>query len=223
MSEAMGVLILSNNRLFADCLKQALATQEEMAVLKLVSDLESAAEKVKAFQPDMILIDVSEANDHALELTQGIRIALPLAKLIILGLPESESLILRYIEAGAHGYLTRDSCFQDLLTTIASVHRGETVCSTRIAYSLFSRMSELADRSYKRKILELNLTNRELEILYLIADGLSNKQIAQRINLALSTVKNHVHSILEKLRLHNRSEAVHFALTEGILDKDGLN
>ena len=103
------------------------------------------------------------------------------------------------------------------------MYQGETFCSPQIAYSIFSRVAELARKRHDRLIPEFgNVTLREIEILQLVSEGLSNKQIAQRLSLSLYTVKNHVHNVLEKLQARNRLEAVNYALDKGLLRKTRL-
>jgi DNA-binding NarL/FixJ family response regulator len=108
---------------------------------------------------------------------------------------------------------------EDLVGTIYSAYKGEAVCSPRIAYTIFARVAELSLRRLDDRILELlSLTPRESEVLGFIADGLSNKEIASQLNLSLYTVKNHVHNLMEKLRVHNRLEVVRHALRNGFID-----
>lgn len=169
---------------------------------------------------DVILIDASPDTDDALDLTVQLSLRFPQAKLVILGLDEMEETFLQFIEAGARGYVLKDAPLEDLKTVIYMVDREEAVCPPQIAYSVFSRVAELAQGQLaKQRNNHPKLTMRELEILQLIAHGLSNKQIAARINKSLFTVKNHVHNILEKLKVHYRQEAIKCAYKDGLLKK----
>ena len=128
--------------------------------------------------------------------------------------------MLEFIEAGANGYVLKDSSFAEMLRTIKAVHQGQTPCSPRITASVFARISELSQARHRRERLpQVRLTPREKEILRLIAARLSNKEIAQQLDIALHTVKNHVHHILEKLQVHYRREAIRCAYENGILKR----
>jgi DNA-binding NarL/FixJ family response regulator len=219
MHEKIDLVIVAKNLLYGECLNRALSEENEFAVAQVITDTNSAIDSVRVAQPDIALIDIDLADSLAFSLTRMISLQIPSVKLIMLGLENSEALILKCIEAGAHGYLLEESSFEDLLMVINGVRRGEAVCSPRVAYSIFTKVSELAHRGSDEQMLDLlNLTPREVEVFYLVADGLGNKQIAQRINLSIHTVKNHVHNIIEKLRVHNRLELMRYALSRGLMD-----
>jgi two-component system, NarL family, nitrate/nitrite response regulator NarL len=128
----------------------------------------------------------------------------PQVRVVALGVPETDGHVLACIEAGVAGYVPRDGSLETLVATLMGVDRGEVLCSPRIIGSLFRRVAELA--AQPQPPLE-RLTVRELEILELIDQGLTNKEIARRLCIELSTVKNHVHNILEKLQVRRRADA----------------
>jgi two-component system, NarL family, nitrate/nitrite response regulator NarL len=127
------------------------------------------------------------------------------AEVVALAVTETEEEILDYARAGASGYVARGASLNELVSTVESVSRGEILCSPRIAAALFKRAGALANDS--RAPLH-RLTRRETEIVGLVARGLSNKQIAQRLFIEVATVKNHLHNIFEKLQVRSRIEAV---------------
>jgi DNA-binding NarL/FixJ family response regulator len=139
-------------------------------------------------------------------------------KTIVIGVPDKEEDILACIEQeGAAGYLLMNASLHDLLMSINAVMRGETLCSPRIASLAFDRVSRLSrqvDRVHT--INDSKLTRREAEIVRLIDDGLSNKEIAARLHIEVSTVKNHVHNILDKLQLHDRQSAANYIKAQGL-------
>jgi DNA-binding NarL/FixJ family response regulator len=126
---------------------------------------------------------------------------------VALALPEAEADVIACAEAGASGYVPREGTLDDVEAVIESVARGEALCSPRIAATLLRRIAATAAERQPAPS-EMRLTSREMEIIDLIDEGLSNKEIAQRLCIAVPTVKNHVHSILDKLHVHRRAEAV---------------
>jgi DNA-binding NarL/FixJ family response regulator len=218
MSPIISVMVVDGLQLFRECLARALTEQPGLTMVEQSADAEEALEKARKLQPDVVLIGMDLPDNSALALTHQISAELPRSKLIILGLPEDEQAVLRFIEAGASGYILKEESLEDLIKAIKVVSRGEAVCSPRIAYSMFSRVAELAQTHRDRSQIEsISLTSREDEILQLIANGLSNKEIAGRLFISLYTVKNHVHNILDKLQVRHRSDAVHYAFSRGIL------
>lgn len=167
--------------------------------------------------PSVALIDAPAVE--ACDIARALRAALPDARLVAIGVIETEPTVLAYAEAGIGGYSTCDCSGADLVEIIDRVARGELVCSPRIAGRLMRHVAALADRGTGLagggELLE-RLTPRELEVLTSIRAGLSNKEIAQQLSLSLPTVKCHVHNILEKLGARNRTEAARAARAGGI-------
>lgn len=158
----------------------------------------------KAARPDVILLDMALEDSGAT--ARALRWALPSTPIIALAVPESEPDVLRCAEVGVSGYVSRDASLEDLLTAVGSAVSGEAICSPRIAASLFRRIAALSFAAQEHEETP-RLTPREAEIVALIDDGLSNKQIARRLSIEVPTVKNHVHSVLEKLGASSRTEA----------------
>jgi DNA-binding NarL/FixJ family response regulator len=169
-------------------------------------------------RPEVALIDIGMPDKDGIEVTQALHQDAPEVKVIILGMIDLTDEIMACIEAGAAGYVLKEASFDYLVETIRSVHRGESFCSPQMTASLFSRIAELASKHIpKIPASSVKLTGRELEIMNLIAEGLPNKEIAQRLFIETQTVKNHVHNILDKLQLHNRLEAVQYARERNLL------
>lgn len=158
---------------------------------------------------DVVLAISGLVAGAATDQIQKIKNTFPGAKVVIVGALGTEKESLEYIEAGASGYVLPGSGLEHLIETIRVVHRGEASCPPDMLARLFERVASLHTQLQIAQNNELNsLTRREIEVLQLVADGMSNKEIAVYLKLELQTVKNHVHSILEKLRVHNRREAV---------------
>jgi two-component system nitrate/nitrite response regulator NarL len=173
-------------------------------VVALCADHEEAAALLPAANPDVVLVD-GTAGD-SLTAVEAIAAAVPMARTVTLALPEVEELVLAHAEAGVSGYVGSDSSADELVSALGSAVRGEMLCSPRIAGSLLRRVADVARERAPSAALA-RLTRREQEIVRLIDEGLSNKQIAQRLSIELATVKNHVHNILEKLGVARRAEA----------------
>jgi two-component system nitrate/nitrite response regulator NarL len=160
--------------------------------------------RVGLLAPDVVLVDTTV--DGMLDLVRALTTASPPARVVALALPERSSEVVACAEAGALGYVTEDASIADLVATVEGVVRGEMRCSPRITATLLRRIAVLAADA-RTAAPVTNLTSRELEVLALLGEGLSNKQIAQRLCIELATAKNHVHRILEKLRVGRRGEA----------------
>ena len=133
--------------------------------------------------------------------------SMPRVKVIVVGLPEAEPDVIAYAEAGISGYVPAEGKLSDLEAVIRSVEQGEVLCSPRIVGSLFRHIAELAADRPEGTVSGVPLTSRQMEVVSLIDQGLSNKEIAERLNIQVSTVKNHVHSVLDKLHVRRRTEA----------------
>jgi two-component system nitrate/nitrite response regulator NarL len=197
------IFIVSDVRLYREGLSVLLGRTEHIAVIGAAGSPEEGIERVAELQPDVVLLDAGAGRNVAL--AHDLLGSAPNARVVAMAAPESEEDIIALAEAGVLGYVTRDESLDDLVTTIESVERDEMACSPWMATVLVRRVQALAaqrPRPAKR------LTAREAEILELIAQGLSNKEIAARLYIEVTTVKNHVHNMLEKLGVSRREEAV---------------
>ena len=218
MDESIHIFIVDDNRLLREGLVSMLAEQNDIEVVGAAASGREALDQIRDLRPEVALIDIGMPDKDGLEVTQTLRRSLPEIKVIILGMPDVTDEIMACIEAGAAGYVLKEASFEYLVDTIRSANRGESFCSPRMAASLFSRVAELVGERVPRS--SVKLTPREVEIINKIAEGLSNKEIAQILSIELSTVKNHVHNILDKLQLHNRLEAVQYARDRNLLTKN---
>ncbi|MBN2413063.1 response regulator transcription factor [candidate division KSB1 bacterium] len=220
MNKSIHLFIVDDNRLLREGLVSMLDDQEDLVVIGTASSGDEALEQIKDLRPEVALIDIGMPDKDGIEVTQVLYQDAPEVKVIILGMIDLTDEIIQCIEAGAAGYVLKEASFDYLVETIRSVHRGESFCSPQMTASLFTRIAELAiERMPKIPTSSVKLTNRELEIINLIAEGLPNKEIAQRLFIETQTVKNHVHNILDKLQLHNRLEAVQYAHERNLLKK----
>ena len=176
-----------------------------------------AVEKAHALVPDLVVMDVEMPVMDGVEATRLIREQLPAVKVIMLTVSETDDHVFDAIRFGAHGYLLKDLRPEQLYDMIRSVMRNETPLSPAIAGRL---LDEIKTGATKRSSLPEpqgpTVTRRELEILRLVAEGLSNKEIGKRVSITEGTVKNHVHNALEKLHMDNRIQAAAYIVRQGL-------
>lgn len=209
------LLLVGFGRLFAECLVQA---APEFAVIEAEGSMEEVLRRLCEERPDVVTIDTASMNGKALEMVRSVGTAAPTARVIAYGLDPTHETVLRWIEAGANGYLPRDASLAELKRTIHLVAAGEMPATPEMAFALFSRLAELARARRRTASLEsLVLTQREVDVLRLIAEGLPNRDIADRLSLSFHTVKNHVQNIFKKIDVTRRIEAVDYARRQGWL------
>jgi DNA-binding NarL/FixJ family response regulator len=208
------VLLVIEVRLIANLFASVLEDEPGMEVAGFVSNAEDAMEFLQRQQVDVALINADLPNQQALKFTHTAMEYSPSTKVVILGLAEeNQQDALRYIEAGACGYIVRDSSLKELIDVIRLAQKGEARVSTRMAGAMMERLFRLARvfSAVENKIDgDVRLTSRELEVLQFISEGLTNQEIASRLVVEVGTVKNHVHRILEKLNVSSRQEAASY-------------
>lgn len=220
MKESIRAFIADDNRLLREGLVSLLGEQEDIVVVGTAPSGHEALDQIKKLRPEVVLIDIDMPDKDGIEVTRALHQDMPEVKVIILGMIDLTEEIMESIEAGAVGYVLKEASFDHLAKTIRSAYRGESFCSPQMTTSLFTRIAELAnERMPKAPESSVKLTGRELEIINLIAEGLANKEIAQRLHIETQTVKNHIHNILDKLQLYNRLEAVQYARERNLLKK----
>lgn len=210
--------ILHSNQLFRESLSCCLAQVESITVTHTASRLEETGEVLRSHKPDLLILEFGLFRRAGVDNAASMCALSSDVKTLVIEVPDTESDILYCIETGgASGYLLHNASVKDLVNNIKAIVRGETLCSPRIASLTFCRMSRLAHQTGKvRATNGIGLTRRESEIVALIENGLSNKDIAVRLQIGVSTVKNHVHNILDKLHMHDRHSAVEYVKEQGL-------
>ncbi len=198
------VVIVTDIRLYREGLGQILGRNGIIEVTATAASGQEARDRVLEVAPDIVLLDMGMRDGTAA--LRALREVAPHVKLVALAVSEVEEDVLACAEAGVDGYVARDASLAELEVALASVARGEALCSPRIAATLLRRVAALAAGRGSAAVA-LPLTAREREILRHVDRGLSNKEIARELRIEVATVKNHVHSILEKLKVHRRGEA----------------
>jgi two-component system, NarL family, nitrate/nitrite response regulator NarL len=195
------VMIMSEVRLYREGLAHVLAAQPQLNIVEAAANDVFAS--LRAEQPDVVLADSTIVRTTDLVA----RAADARVRIVAFAVAEDdEDEVLACAEAGVAGFVARDATMDELLTTLRTAVRGELCCSPRIASLVVRRVASLACSAPRRRE-NLTLTRREAEIVSLIDAGFSNKQIAKRLRIEMATVKNHVHHLLEKLKVHRRGEA----------------
>jgi DNA-binding NarL/FixJ family response regulator len=205
------VLLVNEIRLVSNVIAAVLEDETDMKVVGRVSSAEQAL--ALASECDVVVMDSRLPDDGARRLIEALAESHPSVKTVVLGLAESPNQVLPYVEAGAAGYVRRDDPVDELLERIRAAHNDKALVSPEIAGALVSRVSELAQILSQVEpgvARDTDLTPREREILALLAQDLTNQEIADRLFIQVGTVKNHVHSILQKLDVNNRSDAAAF-------------
>jgi DNA-binding NarL/FixJ family response regulator len=205
------ILVIEDNRVLRDGIATMLNEQADMHVAGTIGSGNNILLKASQTKPHVILLDAGMKDFKESSVVESVRTHLPEAKVIGMGFVPSQSDIVEFVEAGASGFILKDATVKEFLGTIRSVAQGAKVLPPLLTGSLFSHVIDLAIKKRKGKPANsVRMTKREREIIVLIADGLSNKEIAQRLDIATHTVKSHVHNIMEKLALHTRLQIAKF-------------
>jgi DNA-binding NarL/FixJ family response regulator len=199
-------------RLYREGLAKALVGVRGLRVLASAASAAELLHECSRVHPSLVLLDM--AVPGALDAAATLRLAHPRMRIVALGM-HGEDQVVACAEAGIAGYVDRDASLRDLVATVRSVARGELLCSPRIAARLMRRVAELANQP-RAPQPRAHLTRREREVVALIGEGLSNKEIAQRLNIELATAKHHVHNVIEKLGVRSRLQAAAHAHRHGL-------
>ena len=213
------VFVLARVRLYREGVAAMLQRRDGIALVGAADSWAAAADDVRALRPDIVLVDmaVEDGSDAIREIVAGTSGV----KVVALAVPESDREVIAYAEAGVSGYVTREQSLEDLVAAVESAARGQVTCSPRVAAALLHRVNELSNPAAVDA--DSRLTRREAEIAELLDEGLSNKAIAQRLCIELPTVKNHVHSILEKLDVRSRFEVTRARRPTAVHDPGSQN
>ena len=219
MMDRIQVLVIDDNRLVREGLSALLDAQPDFRVVAAVEGAKVGLLQIQQTKPHVVLVDATLENDSSHRLVEDVRKTAPETKVIVMDLLPVQEDVIEFIQAGASGFIVKDATVDDFVNTIRSVAEGANVVPASLTGTL---LSHIVDQAVIRRLPgvaeAVRMTKREREIINLIAEGLSNKEIAQRLNLATYTVKSHVHNILEKLALHSRLQiAAHVHRASGPL------
>jgi two-component system response regulator DegU len=209
------ILLAEDQTLMRQGLKTILDLEEGFEVVGEAGDGQQAVERALALRPDVVLMDVQMPRVDGVAATFQLTAALPATRVIILTTFDYDEYVFDGIKAGARGYLLKDTPANELLDTIRRVYAGESIIQPSVATRLIAEFTR--QRNVAQEPAYETLSERERDVLRLLANGLSNKDIASRLILAEGTVKNHVSAILEKLHAANRTQAARVAREQGLI------
>jgi NarL family two-component system response regulator LiaR len=212
MTETIRILIADDHPVVRDGLRGLIETEPGMELVGEAADGTETVLKARSLRPDVILLDLVMPRKDGLTALREIKAENPEARILILTSFAEDQQVFMAIKAGALGYLLKDSSPQELLQAIRNVHRGESSLHPTIALKLIRELGQPSDLPPT----EDPLTEREVEVLRLVAQGLSNRGIAERLVISERTVGNYVSNILSKLHLANRTQAALYALRSGL-------
>ena len=207
------ILLIEDNRLLRDGIASILKKQSDMQIAATIGNGENILLMLNKIKPDIVLLDLGLRSYNSLDVVKLIKKHLLGTKIIVMDLIPLQSDILEFVQAGVSGFILKDASITDFLKTIRSVYKDSKVLPPNLTSTLFSQIAEQANNKSKLSSIkdEVRMTKREWQVIELIADGSTNKEIAQKLHLSTYTVKSHVHNILEKLSLHTRVQIAKYA------------
>lgn len=200
------LLLIEDNRLLREGLAMVLKKQQDMKVVETVGDGENILAIMQKYKPELVLLDLGLRNRSSLNLVKLLKKNFTAAKIIMMDLIPLQADVLEFVQAGVSGFILKDATIVDFLKTIRSVAKGLQILPPNLTGSLFSQIVEHAVNDTNTSIIidSVRMTKREKQVIELISEGHTNKEIAQNLHLSTYTVKSHVHNILEKLALSTR-------------------
>ena len=206
------LLLIEDNRLLRNGILAILKPQKDIVIIAASGDGKDKLLKIKQLKPNVVLLDLGLRSQNSLHVVEIVKKDFPDAKIIVMDLAPVQADILQYVKAGANGFILKDASLNDFLITIRTVAEGSTVLPPLLIDSLFSQIVDHAVREGKSKLNEaVKMTKREREVIGLLGEGMSNKEIGQKIRVSTYTVKSHIHNIMEKLALHTRLEIANYS------------
>jgi len=214
-------MIVDDHALFRRGLEMVLEEEPDIELVGQASDGAEAVEKAAESLPDVVLMDIRMPRSSGIEACRAMKEAAPSAKIIILTISDEEEDLFEAIRAGASGYLLKDIPLDEVAEAVRAVDGGQSLINPSMAGKLLTEFATLARRDGEARAQEVpapKLTDREMQVLKLVARGMNNRDIAKELFISENTVKNHVRNILEKLQIHSRMEAVMVAVREKLIE-----
>jgi DNA-binding NarL/FixJ family response regulator len=211
------LLLVEDNRLLREGIMSLMKEHEDIRVVAALGTNDNIVQKAKIFKPHVMLLDLGLRSQNSLQLVKAAKEHSSMTKVIVMDLIPTQADILEFVRAGVSGFILKDATMEEFLKTIRVVARGERVLPSLLTGSLFSQIVEhavIGSQATSSKLMEaVRMTKRERQVIALVSEGMTNKEIAQKLHLSTYTVKSHVHNILEKLALHTRVQIARYAHT----------
>ena len=220
-AEPIRTMIVDDHALFRRGLEMVLDEEPDIELVGQASDGTEAVEKAAESVPDVVLMDIRMPRSNGIEACRAMKEAAPSAKIVILTISDEEEDLFEAIRAGASGYLLKDIPLDEVADTVRAVYGGQSLINPSMAGKLLTEFATLARRDQDeppQQVPAPKLTDREMQVLKLVARGMNNRDIAKELFISDNTVKNHVRNILEKLQIHSRMEAVMVAVREKLIE-----
>ncbi|MEO7138445.1 MAG: response regulator transcription factor [Gemmatimonadales bacterium] len=208
----ISLVLIEDNRLLREGISAMLNEQPDLAVVATAPGSDAVLSLVREAKPQLMLLDSALGENDSLRLLEAVKEGFPEIRVIVMGLLPAPEEIVEFIEAGCSGFILKDATFEDFVSTIRSVAQGVPVLPPLLTGTIFSHVAQRALRRNPTTVRDaVTMTRREQEVVRLIGQGLSNKEIAEQLYIALHTVKSHVHNILEKLALNTRLQVAAYS------------
>jgi DNA-binding NarL/FixJ family response regulator len=208
----ISIVVIDDNRLLREGIVLVVGREPDFTVLAHSADVPEALDHVRRAAPDVVLLDFGLEDHDSLDLTIAVHQEMPATRIVVMGLMATQEDLADFVRAGASGFIMKDASFEEFFQTIRKVAAGEEVLPRALTPSLFAQIArDIAPGARRRAREAVQLTTREQEVIALLSEGLSNKQMATRLGVAVHTVKSHVHNVLEKLALHSRLEVAAYS------------
>ncbi|MBZ4652798.1 MAG: two component transcriptional regulator, LuxR family [Peptococcaceae bacterium] len=214
------ILLVDDHLLFRKGIASFLEGQPDIKVVAEAANGMEAINKIQECNPDLVLMDVHMPVMSGIEAVRIIRKEYPKCIVVMFSISEDDEDLFQAIKNGAQGYLLKNMEPDDLLKQIRGLRKGEAALSPLMASKILKEFAELSHRPVKQSPTTENLTSREKEVLSLVAQGITNREIASRLAITENTVKNHLCNIMEKLHLENRVQLATFAMREGLVEDE---
>jgi two-component system NarL family response regulator len=220
-ADPIRALIVDDHALFRRGLEMVLAAEDDIELVGEASDGAEAVQKAGESLPDVVLMDIRMPKSSGIEACRAMKEVAPSSKIVMLTISDEEGDLFEAIRAGASGYLLKDIPLDEVADVVRAVHGGQSLINPSMAAKLLTEFAALNKRDQEERAEQVpppKLTDREMQVLKLVAKGMNNRDIARELFISENTVKNHVRNILEKLQIHSRMEAVMIAVREKLIE-----
>lgn len=211
----ISIIVIEDNRILREGIVSMLMKQNDFKIMASFGDAVKAMQRLLETPSDIVLLDLGLRNQNSLNFVKNLKKKSPEVNVIVMDLVATQDDVLLFVKAGVSGFLLKDATVNDFIATIRLVSEGKKVIPTFLTESLFTQIINNAIQETDNSKIEksVRMTKRERQVIDLVAEGLSNKEIAQNLFLSPYTVKSHIHNILEKLALHTRVQIARYAHT----------